>query len=56
MPNQTMAACINIDVKSRRHPANDGEGMKPVKEVLAEIGLTEALEFQSSHSKGVHLW
>lgn len=55
-PNQTMAACIDIDVNSRYHPANDGEGIEPVKDALAEIGLIEALEFQSSFSTGMHLW
>lgn len=56
MPNQTMAACIDIDVNSRYHPANEGEGIDPVKDALAEIGLIEALEFQSSFSTGMHLW
>ena len=56
MPNQTMAACIDIDINSRYHPANDGEGIEPVKNSLAEIGLIKALEFQSSFSTGMHLW
>ena len=56
MPNQTMAACVDIDARSCYHPANNREGIKPVKEALAEIGLIEALEFQSSYSTGVHLW
>lgn len=56
MPNQTMAACIDVDINSRYHPANDGEGIEPVKNALAEIGLIEALEFQSSFSTGMHLW
>ena len=56
MPNQTMTACIDIDINSRYHPANDGEGIEPVKNALAEIGLIEALEFQSSFSTGMHLW
>ena len=56
MPNQTMAACIDIDINSRYHPANDGEGIVPVKDALAEIGLIRALEFQSSFSTGMHLW
>ena len=56
MPNQTMEACIDIDINSRYHPANDGEGIEPVKNALAEIGLIRALEFQSSFSTGMHLW
>ena len=56
MPNQAMAACVDIDAKSRYHPANNDEGIEPVKDALAEIGLIKALEFQSSYSKGVHLW
>ena len=56
MPNQAMAACIDVDINSRYHPANDGEGIEPVKDALAEIGLIRALEFQSSFSTGMHLW
>ena len=56
MPNQSMAACVDVDINSRYHPANDGEGIEPVKNALAEIGLIEALEFQSSFSTGMHLW
>ncbi len=56
MPNQAMAACIDVDINSRYHPANDGEGIETVKNALAEIGLIEALEFQSSFSTGMHLW
>lgn len=55
-PNQTMAVCIDVDINSKYHPANDGNGIEPVKDALAEIGLTEALEFQSSYSNGMHLW
>ena len=51
-----MAACIDIDINSRYHPPNDGEGIEPVKNALAEIGLIRALEFQSSFSTGMHLW
>ena len=56
IPNQTMAACVDVDINSRYHPANDGEGIEPVKNALAEIGLIKALEFQSSFSTGMHLW
>ena len=56
MPNQAIAACIDVDINSRYHPAKDGEGIEPVKNALAEIGLIEALEFQSSFSTGMHLW
>ena len=56
MPNQSMAACVDVDINSRYHPANDGEGIEPVKNALAEIGLIRALEFQSSFSTGMHLW
>ena len=56
MPNQTMAACVDIDAKSRYHPANNDQGIEPVKNALAEIDLIEPLEFQSSHSTGIHLW
>jgi len=56
MPNKTMAACIDVDINSRYHPANDGEGIEPVKNALSEIGLNEALEFQSSFFTGMHLW
>ena len=57
IPNQTMNVCLDIDTNSRYHPASEsGEGIEPVKDALAEIGLVEALEFQSSFSTGLHLW
>ena len=48
---------IDIDEGSRYHPSSaEGEGIEPIKEALLEIGLTTAIEFQSSTSSGIHLW
>ena len=50
-------AAIDIDEGSRYHPSSvEGEGIEPIKEALSEIGLTKAIEFQSSTSSGIHLW
>ena len=50
-------AAIDIDGGSRYHPSSvEGEGIEPIKEALLEIGLTTAIEFQSSTSSGIHLW
>ena len=50
-------AAIDIDEGSRYHPSSvGGEGIEPIKEALSEIGLTTAIEFQSSTSSGIHLW
>ena len=50
-------AAIDIDEGSRYHPSSvEGEGIEPIKEALSEIGLTTAIEFQSSTSSGIHLW
>ncbi len=50
-------AAIDIDAASRYHPASvDGEGIEPVIEAMGEIGLKAAIEVQSSHSEGIHLW
>ena len=50
-------AALDIDEKSRYHPSSaEGEGIEPIKEALLEIGLTTAIEFQSSTSSGIHLW
>ena len=50
-------AAIDIDEGSRYHPSSvEGEGIEPIKEALSEIGLTTAIEFQSSTSRGIHLW
>ena len=50
-------AALDIDEKSRYHPSStEGEGIEPIKEALLEIGLTSAIEFQSSTSSGIHLW
>lgn len=50
-------AAIDIDEGSRYHPMSvDGEGIETVKEALGEIGLEDAIEFQSSTSGGIHLW
>ena len=50
-------AAIDIDEGSRYHPSSvEGEGIEPIKEALLEIGLTTAIEFQSSTSSGIHLW
>jgi hypothetical protein len=53
----TSWAAIDIDISSRYHPtSDDGEGIEPVIEAMTLIGLEEPLEFQSSHSGGIHLW
>ena len=50
-------AAIDIDEGSRYHPSSaEGEGIEPIKEALLEIGLINAIEFQSSTSSGIHLW
>lgn len=54
---QTLWACVDIDANSRYHPASEhGEGLEPVVEALRPAGLTSPIEFQSSHSTGIHLW
>jgi hypothetical protein len=58
----TTWAVADIDSGSRYHPASvDGEGIEPVKDALALIGLVEPLEIQSSDDRnggpnGIHLW
>lgn len=53
----TTWAVVDVDESSRYHPGSpDGEGIEPVGAALARIGLREPLEFQSSHSEGIHLW
>lgn len=48
---------VDIDTNSRYHPASVyGEGIEPVLEALARIGLNQAVWFQSSWSTGIHLW
>lgn len=50
-------ACIDIDIQSRYHPASDkGEGIEPVLDAMRSIGLVSDLQFQSSHSEGIHIW
>lgn len=54
---ETLWTCIDIDAGSRYHPASDhGEGLEPVLAALLSAGLTCPVEFQSSHSTGIHLW
>ena len=54
---ETLWACVDIDTGSRYHPASDhGEGLEPVLASLRSAGLKYPIEFQSSHSTGIHLW
>ena len=55
-PSRTMWACIDIDAVGKYHPANSTNGIDRIKQAMAEIGLVEALEFQSSFSTGIHLY
>lgn len=50
-------AVIDIDEGSKYHPlSEDGEGIEPVLNALAKIGLHAGLEFQSSTTGGIHVW
>tara|TARA_B100000674_G_scaffold488072_1_gene499567 strand:+ start:75 stop:1382 length:1308 start_codon:yes stop_codon:yes gene_type:complete len=55
-PSRTMWACIDIDTVGKYHPQNNPKGVDRIKDAMADIGLVEALEFQSSFSTGIHLY
>ena len=55
-PSRTMWACIDIDAVGKYHPHNNPKGVDRIKQAMADIGLVEALEFQSSFSTGIHLY
>ena len=51
-----MWACIDIDAVGKYHPNKNLKGVDQIKQAMADIGLVEALEFQSSFSRGIHLF
>ena len=51
-----MWTCIDIDFVGKYHPANSANGIDRIKQSMADIGLVEALEFQSSFCTGIHLF
>ena len=52
---KTKYCLLDIDINSPHHPHNSNN-LKEILGALEEVGLTEPIIIQSSHSKGLHIY
>ena len=52
---KTKYCLLDIDIDSPHHPDNSNS-LKEILGTLEEVGLTEPIIVQSSHSKGLHIY